>query len=42
MGSDVIDGTGKTLKGIHSSLTALFITESGFKDTCLMFTWSVG
>lgn len=31
MGSDVIDGTGKTVKGIHSSLTALFITESGFK-----------
>jgi fructose-1,6-bisphosphatase/sedoheptulose 1,7-bisphosphatase-like protein len=31
MGSDVIDGTGKSIKGIHSSLTALFITESGFK-----------
>jgi fructose-1,6-bisphosphatase/sedoheptulose 1,7-bisphosphatase-like protein len=31
MGSDVIDGTGKSVKGIHSSLTALFITESGFK-----------
>jgi len=31
MGSDVIDGTGKTVKGGHSSLTALFITESGFK-----------
>ena len=31
MGSDVIDGTGKTIKGTHSSLTALFITESGFK-----------
>jgi hypothetical protein len=31
MGSDVIDGTGKSIKGIHSSLTALFVTESGFK-----------
>lgn len=31
MGSDVIDGTGKSVKGIHSSFTALFITESGFK-----------
>ncbi len=31
MGSDVIDGTGKSVKGTHSSLTALFITESGFK-----------
>jgi fructose-1,6-bisphosphatase/sedoheptulose 1,7-bisphosphatase-like protein len=31
MGSDVIDGTGKSVKGIHSSLTALFITESDFK-----------
>jgi fructose-1,6-bisphosphatase/sedoheptulose 1,7-bisphosphatase-like protein len=31
MGSDVIDGTGKSVKGIHSSLTALFLTESGFK-----------
>ena len=31
MGSDVIDGTGKTVKGLHSSLTALFITESGAK-----------
>ena len=31
MGSDVIDGTGKTIKGTHSALTALFITESGFK-----------
>jgi len=31
MGSDVIDGTGKTVKGIHSSLTALFLTESGAK-----------
>ena len=26
MGSDVIDGTGKSVKGLHSSLTALFIT----------------
>ncbi len=31
MGSDVIDGTGKSVKGIHSSLTSLFITESDFK-----------
>jgi len=31
MGSDVIDGTSKSVKGIHSSFTALFITESGFK-----------
>jgi len=31
MGSDVIDGTGKTVRGLHSSLTALFITESGAK-----------
>jgi len=31
MGSDVIDGSGKSVKGIHSSLTALFITESDFK-----------
>ena len=31
MGSDVIDGTGKSIKGLHSSLTALFVTESGFK-----------
>jgi fructose-1,6-bisphosphatase/sedoheptulose 1,7-bisphosphatase-like protein len=31
MGSDVIDGTGKSVKGLHSSLTALFITESDFK-----------
>jgi len=31
MGSDVIDGTGKSVKGTNSSLTALFITESGFK-----------
>ncbi len=31
MGSDVIDGTGKSVKGLHSSLTSLFITESDFK-----------
>jgi len=31
MGSDVIDGTGKSIKGLHSSLTSLFVTESGFK-----------
>jgi len=31
MGSDVIDGTGKSVKGLHSSLTALFITESNVK-----------
>jgi fructose-1,6-bisphosphatase/sedoheptulose 1,7-bisphosphatase-like protein len=31
MGSDVIDGTGKSVKGQHSSLTALFITESNVK-----------
>jgi len=31
MGSDVIDGTTKSVKGLHSSLTALFITESGAK-----------
>ncbi|MEA3358086.1 MAG: fructose-bisphosphatase class II [Thermodesulfobacteriota bacterium] len=31
MGSDVIDGTGKSIKGIHSSITSLFVTESGFK-----------
>ena len=31
MGSDVIDGTGKSVQGLHSSLTALFITESNFK-----------
>ena len=31
MGSDVIDGTGKSVKGQHSSLTALFVTESGVK-----------
>jgi len=31
MGSDVIDGTGKSVKGLHSSLTALFISESHVK-----------
>ncbi len=31
MGSDVIEGTTKSVKGIHSSLTALFLTESGVK-----------
>lgn len=31
MGSDVIEGTTKSVKDIHSSLTALFLTESGFK-----------
>ncbi|MBD3170114.1 MAG: fructose-bisphosphatase class II [candidate division Zixibacteria bacterium] len=31
MGNDVIDGTGKSVKGHHSSFTALFITESGVK-----------
>lgn len=31
MGSDVIDGTTKSVKGIHSSLTALFVTESHVK-----------
>ncbi len=31
MGSDVIDGTTKSVKGLHSSITCLFITESGAK-----------
>jgi len=31
MGSDVVEGTGKSVKGVHSSLTALFVTESGVK-----------
>jgi fructose-1,6-bisphosphatase/sedoheptulose 1,7-bisphosphatase-like protein len=31
MGSDVIDGTTKSVKGLHSSLTALFVTESNVK-----------
>jgi hypothetical protein len=31
MGNDVIDGTGKSIKGLHSSLTALFLTEANLK-----------
>lgn len=31
MGNDVIDGTGKSVEGLHSSMTCLFITESGVK-----------
>lgn len=31
MGNDVIDGTTKSIKGIHSSLTALFVSESNIK-----------
>jgi fructose-1,6-bisphosphatase/sedoheptulose 1,7-bisphosphatase-like protein len=31
MGSDVIDGTTKSVKDLHSSMTALFITESNVK-----------
>ena len=31
MGNDVIDGTTKSVKGIHSSFTALFVTESNVK-----------
>lgn len=31
MGNDVIDGTTKSIRGIHSSLTALFVTESNVK-----------
>ncbi len=31
MGSDVIDGTTKSVMGTHSSFTALFLTESGVK-----------
>jgi len=31
MGNDVIDGTTKSIKGLHSSLTALFITEANVK-----------
>jgi len=31
MGSDVIEGTSKSVKGLHSSLTSLFVTESGIK-----------
>ncbi len=31
MGNDVIDGTTKSVKGIHSSLTCLFVTEANVK-----------
>jgi len=31
MGNDVIDGTTKSVKGLHSSLTALFVTEANIK-----------
>ncbi len=31
MGNDVIDGTTKSIKGIHSSLTCLFVTEANAK-----------
>ena len=31
MGNDVIDGTGKSVMGQHSSMTALFVSESGVK-----------
>ncbi len=31
MGSDVVEGTTKSVMGIHSSMTALFVTESGVK-----------
>ncbi|KAA3631802.1 MAG: fructose-bisphosphatase class II [Calditrichaeota bacterium] len=31
MGNDVIDGTTKSIKGLHSSFTALFVTESNIK-----------
>ena len=31
MGNDVIDGTTKSVKGIHSSFTAMFVTESNVK-----------
>ena len=31
MGSDVIDGTTKSIKGLHSSFTALFVSESHVK-----------
>lgn len=30
-GNDVIDGTTKSIKGLHSSLTAIFVTESNIK-----------
>ena len=31
MGSDVVEGTTKSVYGLHSSLTTLFVTESGIK-----------
>jgi len=31
MGNDVIDGTTKSIKGLHSSFTSLFVTESNVK-----------
>jgi fructose-1,6-bisphosphatase/sedoheptulose 1,7-bisphosphatase-like protein len=31
MGNDVVEGTGKSVEGLHSSMTALFVTESGVK-----------
>lgn len=31
MGNDVVEGTTKSVKGLHSSLTTLFVTESGVK-----------
>jgi len=31
MGNDVIEGTGKSVEGNHSSMTTLFVTESGVK-----------
>jgi len=31
MGNDVVEGTGKSVEGQHSSMTALFISESGVK-----------
>lgn len=31
MGSDVVEGTTKSVMGLHSSMTALFVTESGVK-----------
>lgn len=31
MGNDVIDGTTKSIEGLHSSFTALMLTESGIK-----------
>ncbi len=31
MGSDVVEGTTKSVKGQHSSMTTLFVTESGVK-----------